>query len=323
MRAEITAVCRSAPGSVTLTLRPTWQWRGHRAGQFVRIGVIVNGVKHTRCYSPVNPQSQSRHLELTVKTHPQGVVSPYLYHRAVPGMVVDLAPAAGSFLLPEHRPDAIVLISGGSGITPVLSMLGTLADESYSGRLAFLHYARTPGQVPHRDRLESIAHRHNSFHIELRYPRRARDAGPGYFDYKTLQRVAPWFARAQTYVCGPAALRESVQRIYAAEGIENRLHTEAFTLTATPVNPAEVTGAAMFSASGVRSDNTGASLLEQAEAAGLTPEFGCRMGICFSCTAVKRSGCTRDLRTGELDNDPDQPIQLCINAAVGDVDIEI
>ena len=67
-----------------------------------------------------------------------------------------------------------------------------------------------------------------------------------------------------------------------------------------------------------------AALAEHAAAsAGLTPEFGCRMGICFTCTRVKESGCTRNLRTGELNSDPDVQIQLCISAPVGDVAVNL
>ncbi|RDI54650.1 ferredoxin reductase [Nocardia mexicana] len=397
MRAEITHVRRSASDSVTLTLRPTRQWSGHRAGQYVQIGVVIDGVKHTRCYSPVDPQGRrDRHLQLTIKAHPHGLVSRYLHRHAAPGIVVDLAPAAGTFALPESVPERMLLISGGSGITPVLSMLRTLADQDYRGTLVFLHYAKSPEAVPHRAELDDIAQRHNNFHIELRYPSlsvgerlglpggdsgeehagmtggragRAGTSAPGvaglsaasgaggaegasgaadpdgasraaggadalwscaaparpvgHFDYDTLEHIAPWFAAGETFVCGPGPLMDAVRRVYEAEGLDDRLHTEEFTLSTVPVDAADVTGSTTFSASGVQSANEGASLLDQAESAGLTPEYGCRMGICFSCTAVRRSGCTRNLRTGELDADDDQPIQLCINAAVGDVDIEI
>ncbi|MGW5378092.1 ferredoxin reductase [Nocardia sp. NPDC003999] len=341
MRAEITHVRRSAPGSVTLTLRPTRHWQGHVAGQYVQIGVVIDGVRHTRCYSPVNPERRrDRHIELTVKAHPDGLVSQYLYRHAAPGMVVDLAPADGVFRLPESRPRRVLLISGGSGITPVLSMLRTLAAEDHSGEVVFLHYAKSPAVLPHRAELDAIAARHPNFRIELRYPHRmpdlapradsgapwvdlARPKGSGYFDYDELERVAPWFADAQTFVCGPPSLMDAVRTVYQAEQLEDRLHSEEFTLSVAPVDAADAHGTVSFSASGVSADNTGATLLEQAESAGLTPEYGCRMGICFSCTAVRRSGCTRNLRTGETDTDPDQPIQLCISAPVGDVDIDI
>lgn len=320
MRAQITAVDRSVPGSLTLTLRPTRQWAGLRAGQFVQIGVVIDGVRHTRCYSPVNSEHErDRRIDLTIRAHPHGLVSQYLHRHAEPGMVIGLEPASGVFHLPDPRPERVLLISGGSGITPVLSMLRTLVAEGYPGPVVFLHYARSPELVPHRDELARIAATHPNVALELRYPER----DGRHFHYDELERVAPWFAAADTYLCGPPPLMESVRTVYQAEQLTDRLHTEEFTVSVAPVDAAEVQGRTTFSASGVDADNTGASLLEQAEGAGLSPEYGCRMGICFSCTAVRRSGCTRNLRTGELAADPDQPIQLCVNAAVGDVDIEI
>ncbi|WP_084514453.1 ferredoxin reductase [Nocardia acidivorans] len=321
MRAEITHVRRSAVGSVTLTLRPTRQWQGHLAGQYIQIGVVIDGVRHTRCYSPVNSdRRRDKHIELTIKAHPHGLVSNYLHENAIPGMVVDLAPAAGVFHLPEQRPDRIVLITGGSGITPALSMLRTLATEGYTGKVLFLHYNRSPEYVPHRTELEALALQHNNFRVELRYPELGTDPN---FGYDELERLAPWFATAQTYLCGPPGLMKAVRTVYEAEQLADRLHSEEFVLTVAPGDPATAEGEITFSGSGRTIENTGASLLEQAETAGLTPEYGCRMGICFTCTAVKRTGCTRNLRTGEVDADPDQPIQLCINAPVGDVDIAI
>ncbi|WP_084478921.1 ferredoxin reductase [Nocardia jejuensis] len=321
MRAEITHVRRGTVGSVTLTLRPNRRWAGHLAGQYVQLGVVIDGVRHTRCYSPVNAQGRrDRHIELTIKAHPGGLVSNYLHEEAIPGMVVDLAPAAGVFHLPEQRPEHVLLISGGSGITPGLSMLRTLANESYQGRVLFLHYNRSPEWVPHRTELEAIAMQHGNIQVEFRYPELGTDPN---FGYDELERLAPWFASAQTYLCGPGGLMKAVRTVYEAEQLVDRLHTEEFTLTAAPADSADVEGDVTFSGSAVTTANTGASLLEQAEAAGLTPEYGCRMGICFSCTAVKRSGCTRNMRTGELDADPDQPIQICISAPVGDVDIAI
>jgi ferredoxin len=65
------------------------------------------------------------------------------------------------------------------------------------------------------------------------------------------------------------------------------------------------------------------TLLEQAEAAGLTPEFGCRMGICHSCTTRKCAGPVKNLLTGELSDEEDEHIQLCISVPAGDVALEL
>jgi hypothetical protein len=143
-RAEVVGVRRQTSRSVTLTLAANRAWTGFSAGQFVAVGVEIDGVRRTRTYSPAGSQhATGNQLELTVTEHPQGLVSGHLQRGLEPGTVVHLAPARGEFVLPPARPERLVLISGGSGITPVLSMLRTLCDEGHGGDVDFIHYART------------------------------------------------------------------------------------------------------------------------------------------------------------------------------------
>jgi ferredoxin-NADP reductase len=320
LRAQVTAVHRSTADTVTLTLRPTRQWKGFRAGQFVQVTVEIDGIRRTRCYSPACSEHRADgRIELTIKAHPDGVVSRYLHESAAPGLVVGLSQADGGFGFPDTRPEKVVLISGGSGITPVLSMLRTLCDEGHQGEIAFLHYGYTEHDVSYRDELSRLAAQHENVRLVLAYTDQAQGGElHGYFAQEHLDAAAPWHAEAQTYVCGPPALMRSVRDVYDAAGLADRLHSEDFQPLPLAVD-GEAGGTVRFDRSEITADNTGASLLEQAEAAGLTPEYGCRMGICFSCTQVKTSGCTRNLLTGETDSDPDTEIQLCISAPVGDV----
>src|SRR4051812_16873696 len=132
LRAVVTDVDRTTADSVTLTLRPTRQWQGFRAGQFVQVAVDIDGVRRTRCFSPSGSEQRADgRIELTVKAHPDGAVSRYLYAHAKPGLVLGLSQAEGAFRLPDRRPDQLLFISGGSGITPVLAMVRTLLDEGY------------------------------------------------------------------------------------------------------------------------------------------------------------------------------------------------
>jgi ferredoxin-NADP reductase len=250
-------------------------------------------------------------------------VSQYLYASAEPGLVVGLSQADGTFTLPEPRPERILLISGGSGITPVLSMLRTLCEEGYAGQIGFLHYAPDAAHVGYLDELRALAARHDNVRLALGYTRGSGGEVRGRFGPKHLLAVAPEYRDAEVFVCGPTPLMDAVRDLYAAHGAERRVHTEEFTLTPVVVDDGAVSGNVGFARSDVSAANTGATLLEQAEAAGLDPEHGCRMGICFSCTQVKKSGCTRDLRSGELHSDPDTEIQLCINVPVGDVVIDL
>jgi ferredoxin-NADP reductase len=322
LRAEVTDVHRSTADTVTLTLRPTRQWRGFQAGQFVQVTVDIDGVRRTRCYSPACSQHRSDgRIELTIKAHPAGLVSQYLHAHAEPGLVLGLSQADGVFGLPDERPAKVLLISGGSGITPVLSMLRTLCDEGYQGAVTFLHYADGAETVSYRDELRSLCAAHPNVNLVLAYT--GQDGGDlhGFFGQHHLDQAAPWHAEAETFLCGPPALMKSVCDLFEANGLSDRLHTEDFAPVAVAVDDGEVTGTIKFG--GVEADNTGATLLEQAEAAGLSPEHGCRMGICFSCTQVKTSGCTRNIRTGELHTNPDEEIQLCISVPVGDVALDL
>ncbi|WP_433605588.1 ferredoxin reductase [Prescottella agglutinans] len=319
MRARVVRVTRPTSDSVMLDLRPTRHWRGFRAGQFVQVGVVIGGVRHTRCYSPIGAEDGSRDsIRLIVRAHPGGLVSQYLVGQAAVGMVVDLSTAAGDFALPAPRPADVVLVSGGSGITPVLSMLHTLVDEGFAGSIAFLHYTRTLDDVPVLGELRAIGEARENVTVRV-----VETSVEGRFRREHLDAVAPWFgSESEVFVCGPDALETSVRELLDAGGFGAHMHAERFRIDPpTPTGPAE--GVVSFACSGVSAENTGASLLEQAEAAGLQPEYGCRMGICFSCTAVKRSGRTRNLRTGDTHDDPDQPIQLCISAPVGDVEIDV
>jgi ferredoxin-NADP reductase len=324
LRARIAAVSYPTADTVRLVLRPTRQWRGFRAGQFVQVSIDIGGVRRTRCYSPINSQYRGDgSIELTVKVHPDGVVSPWLRAHARPGLVVGLAPAEGTFCLPDERPERLLLISGGSGITPVLAMLRTLCDEGHRGEVAFVHYAPTPDAVPYRAELTELAARHDNVHVLFGHP--DTDAGElrGLFGPDHLASAAPWHADAVTYLCGPPGLMRAVREHYKSAGRLDQLHVEEFAPVAAPAGRDEASGTVRFTASGTSTDNSGASLLDQAEAAGLAPEYGCRMGICFTCTQVKTAGCTRNIRTGETDDDPDTEIQLCINVPVGDVAIAI
>ena len=325
LRAEVTDVHRSTADTVTVTLRPTRQWQGFEAGQFVQIRVEIDGVMQTRCYSPACSQLRNDgRIELTIKAHPEGLVSRYLHANAAPGLVVGLSQADGTFRLPFARPSKVLLVSGGSGITPVMSMLRTLCDEGYGGHVTFLHYAYTENDVPYRAELTEIAATHANVRVVLAYT--DQESGGdlhGFFGPAHLAAAAPWHAEAETFLCGPPGLMRSVRELFDTTGLSTQLHTEDFAPAALTVVEGDVCGDVTFTASSVSAANTGQTLLEQAEAAGLNPEFGCRMGICFTCTRVKESGCTRNIRTGELNSDPDVQIQLCISAPVGDVAVNL
>lgn len=323
VRAEITGVRQQAPGTVTLLARPNRIWRGFRAGQHVQLTTDLGGVRRSRCYSIVSSEhGPARHLEFTVHAEPDGLVSNHL-QRIRPGTVVGLSQALGPFTLPDERPEQVLLISGGSGITPVLSILRTLRDEGRAKSVTFLHYARTEGTVVYRDELDELAT--SGARVLRSYTRGEGGEISGRFDPSHLAGVP---ADVPAWVSGPATLVEAVHEQWDRPA---ELHTEHFTAP-TPVAPViaigEPSGEVVFAGSGrrvadTRAVNTGAPLLEQAEAAGLRPAFGCRMGICFTCTRRKTAGTVRRIDTGTLCTEPGSDIQLCVTVPVGNVTVEL
>ncbi len=169
LRAEVTRVVRTTPDTLVLTLKPTRQWQGFRAGQFVQVTAVIDGVRRTRCYSPSCSQFRSDgQFELTVKAHPDGCSRNGCMPTACRPRAGSRA-GHGTFTLPDTRPAQTLLVSGGSGITPVLSMLRTLCDEGHRGEIVFLHYADDAAHVPHRAEIERIAAEHDNVRVVLAY----------------------------------------------------------------------------------------------------------------------------------------------------------
>jgi len=321
IRARVVGVRRQTPGSVTLTLRPNAGWTGFVAGQHTSLSVEIDGVRHTRCYSMASAAGSDRTFELTVKAHPYGVVSNHLVQHAAVGLVVGLSPAEGDFVLPAERPERMLLVSGGSGVTPVMSMLRTLCAEGHTGPVTFVHYALRRDDHLYRDEVAALAAAHPNVRSVTIYTDEPGTGDlDGFFTDEQLAAIDPQWRDAEVYVCGPAPLMTAVREHYAAAGLAEHHHDEAFTLTDLVT---EATGGTVtFAASDATTVDDGRPLLEQAERAGLTPEYGCRMGICHTCTRKLECGTVRNLTTGELTTDGGD-IRICVSAPVGDVSIDL
>ena len=321
VRARIVEVRREVdvaghPPVATITLQPTSTWRGHRAGQHVQLGVEVDGARRTtRVFTISSPDSRpGDRFTVTLRANPGGVVSRYLVERAEPGTMVHLSQAQGEFVLPDRVPEHVLFISGGSGITPVMSMLRSLQRRTHRGRVTFIHYAQSPEHQIFAGELDEIRRSGHGIDLHLLHP----ELGDPNLSPAFLQRLVPGYRDLSTWACGPAPLVEAMHGCF--EGSQE-LRVEYFQPPRTSGTSAE--GDVSFSRSGKEAPNTGAPLLEQAEALGLKPESGCRMGICFSCTAVKRDGTVRNVLTGEESSLPDEEIRVCVSAPLGDCVVEL
>ncbi len=321
VRAEVAGVRHQTAKSVTLTIRPNENWRGFLAGQFVGVSVEVEGVHLTRPYSPAGGEGGGE-LELTVSTHPEGRLSRHLRERARPGTIVGLTQAQGDFVLPKRRPPSVLLISGGSGITPVMAMVRTLCDERYEGEIGFLNYARSPALALYEPELRMLERRHPGLRVARGFTRASRSELAGRFTGEHLSAVTADHGAAATFVCGPPALIDAVRATWAQDGLAEPA-VEMFTAPARRFDPAGAAGRVSFLASGRAAENSGLPLLEQAEDAGLRPAHGCRMGICNTCSCRKTAGTVRDVISGRLSSAGEERIRICISVPVGDVALDL
>ena len=323
-RATVVRVQRSTPRSVTIWLQPNHVGTagrsaatreddpaGFRAGQYVTVTVEIDGRRHSRCYSPANGESVQL-IELTVARHDGGLVSEHLYRCAQPGMTVGLSAPAGDFVLPERLPRRLLLIAGGSGITPVMSMIRTIAEDGrHDGDVAVVHYVRSLEDACYRGQLTTLP----DVRVLHACTRGTGGDLQGHLDETHLTAAMP--DPDAVYVCGPPALVDAVRQHYPA-AIAESFAPPPLVIPDTPGG-----GQITFSDSNIRTEDDGRTLLDQAEAAGLRPASGCRMGICHTCTRRKVHGVVRNLTTAAISTADDDAVQICVSVPVGDVDIAL
>jgi stearoyl-CoA 9-desaturase NADPH oxidoreductase len=322
LRGRIEGIRPETADAATIVIRPGADWAGHVPGQYVRIGIDVDGVRQWRAYSLTHgPRSDGR-ISITVKAVPEGVVSNHLVHQAQPGTLVHLEQAAGEFVLPRED-TKLLFVTAGSGITPVIGMLrnlfpvtdeGVLFNGSRAGAdIVVVHVAPSEPDSIFLSDLKALEAA-GAIRLIARY-----DDVDGVLDVGHLADLVPDLAERRTLACGPAGLLDALERHHHAAGLE--LFTEQFRVAAVEAGE----GGTVHFTNGTTVEADGATpILVAAEDAGVLMPSGCRMGICYGCVLPMREGTVRDLRTGELTTarpgETDTggvPIQTCISAAAG------
>jgi len=310
----------------TLTLRPSRGFRVPRAGQHVRVGVVIAGRQMTRTYSISSSPDRLRKdgcFTITVKTFEGARVSHFLVRDARSGTMLSIGQPEGDFCLPDAAPARLLFITAGSGITPVMSMLRTFASRGAMPDAVHIHYARHPDDVIFRDELRRTA---------MIYTRRLHPlqetAPKAHFTAEQLDERCPDWRARDVWACGPQGLLDALTAHFARAGRASSLHIERFAapLLAIPDGPHESArgGAVHFRKSGLQTRTDGRKvLLRVAEDAGIDAPHGCRMGVCHTCDATLLSGCARDLRTGHEINEPGARVQLCVSAAAGNLELDL
>ena len=319
LRGKIVAIHHETADAATVTIQPGRSWLGHTPGQYIRIGIDINGVRQWRAYSVCDstgqPGTKDATISITVKAIEDGVVSNHLVRRAEPGTVVMLDQATGDFVLPQSAPAKVLFITAGSGITPVVGMLRSRLDLA---DVTHVHCAPTADDVIFARELRGYGKSGRTAYLER------HDDEHGMLNLADLDELVPDWRERDAWVCGPTGLLDAAESHWESAGLTDRLTVERF--RPTIIEPGEG-GEVTFLDSDITVDADGATpILDAGEDAGILMPSGCRMGICMGCVVTMRQGAVRDLRTGEIttgEPGDNLAIQTCVNAVAGSCDLEL
>jgi stearoyl-CoA 9-desaturase NADPH oxidoreductase len=321
LRGRIEEVRHETEQTATVLIKPGYRWPGHKPGQFVRIGIDIDGVRHWRAYSLTSdPHREDGLISITPKRVDEGKVSPYLVGGARPGTIVSLSKIEGEFVLPDPAPTRLLFISAGSGITPIMSMLRHLDHAGAMPDVVVLHSARELDEVIFGDDLRRLAGKHDGFHLHEQLTRENGRMGPG-----DLARLCPDWREREAYISGPNDMLDAFAEHFNEHADSDRLHMERFQPKLGLGRSGEGDGGTIkFCMSDCEAESDGSMpILVAGEEAGLELPYGCREGICHTCVGELRSGQVRDLRTGKVYGQEGDVIRICISAPEGPVEIDL
>jgi ferredoxin-NADP reductase len=319
LRGRIESVDREAGNATTVTIKPGHKWEGHQPGQYLRVGVVVDGVHHWRAYSLTSePDRPDGYISITPKLVPEGKVSPHFVEQAEPGVIVRLGGVEGSFVMPDPVPEKILFISAGSGITPIMSMLRDLIRREKVGDVVHLHSDRTPDDVIFGEQLREFDRTNDSLslHIQL-------TGEHGRITPDKLDEMCPDWRERVAFVSGPAEMLDAMEERWEADGDPDLLHMERFQPKIGGGEEGEGGTIKFLKSDKEAKCDGGTPVLVAGEEAGIDMPFGCREGICHTCIGKLCTGKVRDMRNGQIHGTDGEMIRTCINAPEGDIEIEL
>ncbi len=321
LRGRVEEVRHEAGRATTIMIKPGYRWPGHKPGQYIRIGVDIDGVRHWRAYSLTSdPYREDGLISITPKRVDEGKVSPFLTGKARRGTIVSLSKIEGEFVLDDPVPAKLLFITAGSGITPVMSMLRHLDHYDEVRDVVHIHSAHERSDVIFGAELRALASRQNGLQLHEQLTGVDGRIGPG-----DLERLCPDWRERETYVSGPSEMLDAFAEHFEQADLREQLHLERFQPKLGLGQAGEGEGGKItFLESDTEAESDGSiPILVAGEEAGLDLPYGCREGICHTCVGELASGRVRDLRTGKVYGQEGEMIRTCISAPEGPVEIEL
>lgn len=325
-------------------------------GQFLTFSAEIGDERVRRSYTIASSPTERSYVEVTVKREAQGLISRHLHDRVAVGSLLEVSAPSGVFTFTGADANSIVLIAGGVGITPMMSIARYLMDRSFPGDIYFLYGARSTEEFIFREELEYLQKRHANLHIAATMSRAEGTAwmgATGPISKEFIVRAVPEIARRRVHLCGPPPMMEAVKAALAELGVpKDQVRTEAFgpargvapgtpaplpapasAPTPTPAPAAGAGGAVPRIATAevrfTKSGKTGPlapdqSVLEAAEAIAVPIDYSCRVGICGTCKVPLLEGkVTMEVEEGLAADEKARGIILACQAkSVGNLVVE-
>ncbi|MBL4798915.1 MAG: 2Fe-2S iron-sulfur cluster binding domain-containing protein [Oleispira sp.] len=337
-RAQIIEIRDEMADMYTLVLKPQTglidrQWPTFVAGQFIELMVEKDGARTLRCFSISSSPAyydNTGYIELSIRIQQQGRITPWIRQQLARGSLVNISAAQGDFVLPEEmiysqKPEKLLFIAGGSGITPFRSMLQqqalTQKTQSAEFDIHLLYYSRNNQQIVFQQEFEQLQKEYPS--ITITFVDSEQD---GFICAEHLQAYCSDFLQRTAFICGPSPMIQQARKVLVEQGIsKEKINFEFFGAAPVGLENSEQ-GIVHFQASEkivISEKDKTSTLLEQAEEQGLSPVSGCRIGVCHQCICKKKSGVVFNTRTQTYSDTGSEEIQLCISVAQGDVVLDL
>lgn len=271
-------------------------------GQFLTVTVTPGDQPVKRSYTIASSPTLHEACEITVKRDEHGAVSRFLHDRVKEGDTVQVTAASGRFTMSGTEASSIVMIAGGVGVTPMMSIVRYLTARSWSGDMFLFYAVNGEVDVIYREELEYLQRRYPNLHVVIVAERVESSSWPhrtGRITRALLEEHVPELRSRRIHICGPPPMMDAVKAILADVGVPaEQIRTEVFIGKEKPATPPEATLAADVKVAVVtfaKSRKTAMmsptkSLLEASEDVGVDIDFSCRVGTCGVCKTRLLSG---------------------------------
>lgn len=304
-------------------------------GQFLQFKLEIDGKPVQRSYTIASSPTRSSYIEITVKREEQGTVSLYLHDHVKVGDLIHVSGPAGKFTFTGSEENSIVLIGGGVGITPLMSVVRALTDSSWDKEIYFLYTCQTPEEFIFREELDYLQRRNPNLKLVVSFSRIKKKIEGFHLGRITKELIAdsvPDLAGRRIHICGTPSMALSVKEMLTALGVSpSDIRQEAFGgILRTPErkdeNPVSDENAPIVTFS--QSDKSGplitdTTILEAAETMDVDIDYSCRAGICGTCKVKLNAGAvSMEVEDGLLSEEKAEGMILACQAK-SDVNVDV